>query len=253
MMEIFLILSVLLGVFIVFYRQAIDQFNILQIESNQLGELPKLLNERTPLVLRDIGLPKLLTPETLQNNARLQQFPLTSTMTLGGYLKDPKRQLTIGSKVATVLAKESGLAVWAEHTWFERCFSYSFLTYIHSMKTEAYVGEKGLQKATSVETLLYPTSGSLEVTLLTEQQGKCLPQVWRKRFPETFTIQDTPLVGEIKYITIKLRPGNMLCIPTHWYYSIRCKEPEKPCFWGKIMLENPISAVASMMEASFDK
>jgi hypothetical protein len=252
MIEIFVILAVLLGVFILFYRQAIDQYNILQIESSQLPDLPKLLNERTPLVIRDIGAPKLFTPETLQGNARLQQFPLAPQMTLGSYLKSPKAQVTFNKKAATLLAKESGLSVWAEHMWLEKCMSYPFLTYIHQLNTEAYMGERGLQKATSMATFLYPTSNALEVTLLTEQQGKCLPTSWRKRFPEKFTIQDTPLVGEIKYITIKVRPGNILCIPSHWYYSIRCKEPEKPCLWCKISLENPISSVASMMEGSLD-
>ncbi len=252
MIEILVILAVLLGVFIVFYRQAIDQYNILQIESTQLMDLPKLLNERTPLVIRDIGAPKLFTPETLQTNSRLQQFPLAPNVTLGNYLKKSSRNITFNKKAAALLAKECGLSVWAEHMWLEKCMSYPFLTYLHHLRTEAYMGEKGLQKATSVATFLYPTSNALEVTLLTEQQGKCLPSSWRKRFPETFTIQDTPLVGEIKYITIKVRPGNILCIPTHWYYSIRCKEVDKPCLWAKISLENPISMVASTMEGSLD-
>ena len=43
MIEILVILVVLLAVFIVFYRQAIEQYNILQIESTQITELPKLL------------------------------------------------------------------------------------------------------------------------------------------------------------------------------------------------------------------
>ena len=251
-MEIFLILAVLGGVLILFYRQAIDQYNILQIESNQIAELPKLLNERTPLVLHDIGQPKIMTVEALQQNARLQQFPLGNQLTLGSYLKKPQVSVNLNKKASSMLAKESGLAVWAEHTWFEKCFSYPFLSFVHSQNTEAYIGEKGLQKATSITTFLYPTTGSLEVTLLTEQQAKCFPPVWRKRFPETFTIQDTPLVGEIKYITIKVRPGNMLCIPTHWYYSVRCKEKDKACIWGKITIDNPISSVSSMMEGKLD-
>jgi hypothetical protein len=110
----------------------------------------------------------------------------------------------------------------------------------------------GLRKTTGICTLLYPTSGSYEITLLTEQQEKCLPPSWRGRFPETFTLQDTPLVGEIKYITIKLRPGNLLCIPTHWFYSVRAVEKDKPAMWAKLTLDNPISLVASKMEGSLD-
>jgi hypothetical protein len=249
-----LFLSVLfITVLIVFYRQAIEQYNILQIEGSQLSEFPKLLSEHTPLIVHDVGLPKLLTPETLKTNQRLLQFPLGNQLTIDQYIKNPVQSIHFTKKASILLAKESGLAVWAEHTWFPRFFTYPILQHIHSLKTEAYVGEVGLQKATASTTVLYPTSGALEVTLLTEQQEKYLPVSWRGRFPEVFTLQDTPLAGEIKYITIKLRPGNVLAIPTHWIYSLRVVEKDKPAFWGKLSLENPISAISSMMEAGLEK
>ena len=251
-LEIIFIVAVLCAVFILFYRQAIEQYNILQIESNQLGELPKLLSERTPLVLHDIGQPKLFTPETLKANNRLQQFPIGAKQTLGQYLQNPTPQVSLTKKASLLLAKESGLATWGEHTWFPKLFQYPFLQHIHTLTTEALIGEQGLRKTTGIVTILYPTSGALEVTLMTEHQEKCLPPAWRGRFPEIFTIQDTPLAGELKYITIKLRPGNMLCVPTHWYTSVRAVEKEKPACWAKYTLDNPISWVASTMEGSFD-
>ena len=252
MIEIFFILAILLGLLVLFYRQAIEQYNILQIESSQLSDLPKLLSERTPLVLRDIGQPKLLTPEMLKGNARLQQYPLSAKLTLGGYLQKPVVSVPLTKKATSLLAKESGVSVWAEHTWFPQFFSYPILQHLHSFTTDACIGEIGLRKTTGIVTVLYPTSGTYEVTLLTEQQEKFLPSTWRGRFPEVFTIQDTPLVGQIKYITIKLRPGNMLCIPTHWYYSIRVTEKTKPALWVKMTVDNPVSYVASSMESTLD-
>ena len=151
-----------------------------------------------------------------------------------------------------MLAKESGLGVWGEHTWFPKLMQYPFLQHIHTFTTEALVGDQGLRKTTGIATILYPTSGSFEVTLMTEQQEKCLPPVWRGRFPELFTIQDSPLVGEMKYITIKLRPGNMLCIPTHWYYTVRSSEKDKAALWAKYTLDNPVSWIASAMDTSLD-
>jgi hypothetical protein len=251
-LEIVFIVAVLCAVFILFYRQAIEQYNILQIESNQMDELPKLLSERTPLVLHDIGQPKLFTPETLKGNGRLQQFPIGGKQTLGQYLQQPSTQISLTKKASVLLAKESGLATWGEHTWFPKLFQYPFLQHIHTFSTEAYLGEQGLRKTTGIVTILYPTSGSLEVTLMTEHQEKCLPPVWRNRFPEMFTLQDTPLAGELKYITIKLRPGNMLCVPTHWYTSVRVVEKDKPACWTKYTLDNPISWVASTMENALD-
>lgn len=250
-LEILFISLVFFAVLIVFYRQAIEQYNILQIDSAQMPEIPKLLNERTPLVIRDIGQPKLFTPETLKSNARLQSFPIGNQQTLGTYIQNPSLKVTLTKKASSLLAKESGLATWAEHTWYPRLFSYPFLQHIHSLSAEAHLGEQGLRKTTGIVTLLYPSSGALEVTLLTEQQEKYLPQGWRGRHPEVFTIQDTPLAGEIKYITIKLRPGHMLCIPTHWFYSVR-GEKGKPLLWSRLILNNPVSSLASSMETTLD-
>ena len=248
--EIGIIAIVLLAVFVLFYRQAIEQYNILQIEASQLDELPKLLSERTPLVLHDIGQPKLFTPDALKSNGRLQQFPVGNKLTLGQYIQNPTPSVQIPKKASLLLAKESGLSVWGEHTWFPKFFSYPFLQHIHTFTTEARLGDQGLQKTTAAHTVLYPTAGTFEVTLLTEQQEKCLPPAWRGRFPELFTLQDTPLVGEIKFITIKLRPGNMLTIPSHWFYSLRSTDTKQPSLWCVFTIDNPISYVASSMESA---
>lgn len=251
-LESTVVLVVLFAVLVLFYRQAIEQYNILQIEGSQLVELPKLLAERTPLVIREIGQPKLFTPDSLKASGRLQQFPIGNQQTLGQYMEKPTLHTVLTNKASLMLAKESGLSVWGEHTWFPKLFSYELLQHIHFFSSEAHIGEQGLQKTAANVTLLYPTSGALEVTLLTEHQEKCLPKMWRGRFPETFTLQDTPLVGEIKYITIKLRPGHMLCIPTHWFYSIRVADKEKPALWAKFLLDNPVSYIASSMETTLD-
>jgi hypothetical protein len=252
MIEIFVVAVVALAIFIVFYRQAIEQYNILQIESTQVSELPKLLSERTPVVVRSIGPPKLFLPETLQSNPRLLSFPIEPNYNLGMYLKSPKPVVKLSTKSATVLANETGLQVWAEHHWFSKLLTSSWWEYIHSLSSEACIGEKGLRKTTAITTILYPTSGDLEVTLLTEHQEQFLPRGWRGRFPDRFTQQDTPLVGEIKYITVKVRPGTILCIPTHWFVSVKAAESSegKPLLWGYIQLHNPISKVASRMESS---
>lgn len=248
--ELGIIVIVLVSVFVLFYRQAIEQYNILQIEASQLGELPKLLSERTPLVLHDIGQPKLFTQDALKSNARLQQFPVSNKLTLGQYIQNPTPSVQIPKKASLLLAKESGLSVWGEHTWFPKLFSYPLLEHIHTFSAEARLGDQGLQKTTAVHTILYPTAGAFEITLLTEQQETCLPTAWRGRFPELFTVQDTPLVGEIKFITIKLRPGNMLCIPSHWFYSVRSTDVKQASFWSVFLIENPISYIASSMESA---
>lgn len=255
MIEIFFILALLIGVFILFYRQAIEQYNILQIEGTQLSDLPKLISERAPVVVRGIGEPKLYTPATLNGNPRLLTYPVSAKLTLGNYLKKSSNSAVKMTTVsATQLARDTGLHVWGEHTWFPKFFSSSIWESIHSFQAEAHIGEAGLRKTTAIYTMIYPTSSALEVTLLTEHQQQFLPKVWRGRFPEKLTIQDTPLVGEVKYITVKLRPGTVLVMPTHWFLSIRASQEDKkkPVLWSWMEVHNPISYLASRMEKSVE-
>lgn len=252
MIEILLICILFFGIFVLFYRQAIEEYNILQIEGSQVADLPKLLSEQSPVVVREIGAPKLFTPETLKGNSRLLTFPVMPSLSLGDYLVMENRpdSVKINYKAAAQLASEAGIQVWAEHTWFPKAFSYQFLQNFHSLTTYAYIGSVGLRKTTAIHTVLYPTSVPLEVTLLTEQQTKFLPKVWRGRFPDQITIHDTPLVGEIKYISVKVRPGNMLWIPTHWYYSVKSQDLSQPCLWASLEIHHPISRLATTMEES---
>lgn len=254
MIELLLICIVVFGIFVIFYRQAIEEYNILQIEGSQVADLPKLLSEQSPVVLRDIGIPKLLTPETLRGNSRLLTFPVLPSLNLGDYLamENPPDSVKIKHKAALQLASEAGIQVWAEHTWFPKAFSYPLLQNIHSLATYAYIGSVGLRKTTAIHTVIYPTSVPLEITLLTEQQTKFLPKAWRGLYPDQITIHDTPLVGEIKYISVKVRPGNMLWIPTHWYYSVKSQDLKQPCLWASLEIHNPISRLATMMEESLD-
>jgi hypothetical protein len=251
MIEIFVILAVVFALFILFYRQAVEQYDILQIEAAQLSELPKLVSERLPVVIRSIGTPKLFTPDSLQQNKRLLTYPLGNQLTVQSYLAKPVSTVKLPKKAATVLANESGLRVWAEHTWFPKFMSIPLWEHIHSLSVEALIGEEGLRKTTAVSTLIYPTSAALDITVLTEHQEQFLPRTWKGRFPETFTLQDSPLVGEIKYITIKVRPGTLLCLPTHWICSIRASESDKdkPLLYGWIELHNPISWLANRLAA----
>lgn len=247
-LEILLVLGVLFVLGILFYRQAIEEYSWSQIEMDQVSELPKLLGERKPVVVRSIGEPKLYTPDVLKGNGRLQAFPLISGVSLGSFLEfGDKATLDhpLSAPVQKALASESGLQVWAEHSWFSKLLPVSWLELLYSFQVHAHIGKEGLAKTTARTTVIYPTSGKLEVTLLNESKGKLFPKAWKGRHPETFTIQDTPLVGEIKYITIVVRPGSMLCLPPHWYFSV--SSPSN-AFWATFELHDPFSRLASELQ-----
>jgi hypothetical protein len=66
------------------------------------------------------------------------------------------------------------------------------------------------------------------------------------RYPESLTINDTPLVAEVQFIDVVLRPGTMLAIPAHCIYSMK---PKEAGFSGAVILEidTPISNLANLL------
>lgn len=265
MYEILFIFVLTFALFVIFYKQAIEDYNILQIEYDQISTLPQLISERLPIVLRNIGLPKLFTPEMLSGATnRLLSFPIGGGAFLGNYINGNNAnddngngdngtdKLYLSKASSALLAKECGLDVWFNHKWFSLVFSNPLWCNLYTTRTEAHLGESGLRQTRAFSTLLFPASSTLDITLLTESQIKYLPLNWKDKYPDLFTIQDTPLVGEIKFITIKLRPGNVLVIPTHWLFSVRQSENKTdkkiPVMWSLSEVHHPISWLASAMD-----
>lgn len=243
MLEYFLILGILFIVLVIFYKQANDEFTILQLEGNQLHTLSSLVTEKNPIVIRQTQMPTFFTPDAIRQNARILTFPIATGKTLRDALTDSS--LTVASESQRQLAQEVGLHVWAEHTWMPWLTSWSFL---HRLTAEAKSGEQGLQKTTAVATVLLPTAQPLTVCIITGSQEKYFPPNWCGGFPELFTLQDTPLVGQIKFMEVKVKPGNALCLPPHWFYSVRKTEEKSPCFWVSLELHHPLSMLSKQFE-----
>jgi hypothetical protein len=89
MIEIIVFLALLFLVFVFFYKQSSSEFNILQIEASNLSTLSELLEESSPIVIRGLGPPTLLTPETLRTNSRIQTFPVSDDISLSKWLEAP--------------------------------------------------------------------------------------------------------------------------------------------------------------------
>jgi|LauGreDrversion4_2_1035121.scaffolds.fasta_scaffold397566_1 hypothetical protein len=245
MIEWFLIIGIIFIILIVFYKQANEEFTILQLEGNQLATLTTVLSEKNPIVIKQVQIPPFFTPDAIQQNKRIQSFPLAQQKTLIDALTSTTIQTTPES--SAILARESGLQVWAEHTWFPYLTNWWFL---HTMKTSANCGEHGLTKTTAPSTVILPTSNTLDVYIMTGSQEKYFPKLWAGKFPETFTVLDTPLVGQVKYMVIKVKAGNALCLPAHWFYSIRSSDSVKPILWCLLECHHPLSTIAASLEST---
>jgi hypothetical protein len=68
------------------------------------------------------------------------------------------------------------------------------------------------------------------------------------RYPESLTVNDTPLVGEIQFIDIVVRPGTMIAIPAHCIYSMKLKGSHAEFSTGLVIeIDTPISNLATAL------
>ncbi len=244
MIEWLFFLALVFIVLVIFYKQANEEFTILQCDGTQLTNLANLFTEKYPIVVKQIQIPSFFSPEAIQQNPRIQTFPMKEPgKTLLDALSDST--LTIPDESTALLAQHIGLQVWSEHNWLPYITSWS---YLFSIETSAHCGERTLRKTTAYTTIVMPTSQPIEIAILTGSQEKYFPTTWRTRFPETFTMLDTPLVGNIKFIIIKVKPGTALCIPPHWLYSVRGTDPKKSLLWATMEVHHPLSKMGAKLE-----
>jgi hypothetical protein len=80
-----------------------------------------------------------------------------------------------------------------------------------------------VQKTTAASTLLQATDGA-PLTLWLAHEGavpaKVIPALLQKD-PWSLTADAVPWISEVKFVEIRLRPGNAIAIPTHWYWAAK--------------------------------
>lgn len=249
MLEIAFLIAIFFLVLVFFYKQKAEGFHILQIESNKLDSFHELLSEKFPIVVRGLGEPKFLTPEILKATPRLHGIQLAPNLFLGDVLKGSKTlpsNLSLPEDLQKGLASEVGLHVWAEHSWLPH-YSGENPSWFLSLDTRVNIGSIGLTKTSAYSTLLYPTSGTFTCSLMLDSAEKFLPARWMGRFLGDLTVSDTPLLKEIQFIDIILRPGHMLHIPAHWIYCCKATEGSALPLVGILEVHHPISKLASAL------
>jgi len=246
MLEIFFILLIIFFVLIFFYKQTVPEFSVLQIESDKLDTLPEILSESHPIVIRGLGSPKVLTLDVLKGNQRIQTLPIATPFVLNQYLADPngKTLQTLPPEIRRQAAGELGVQVWAEHTWFGRIKEDIPYGFTMSLDTEVYMSSMGMRKTTAAFTLIYPTNGTFTASILMESATKFLPQ-WEGQFVAELKSADYPLLNEVQFMDVILRPGHMFILPPHWIVSL--KSTDAPPVFAWIEVHHPISKLAAAL------
>ena len=244
MIEIIIILTVLFFIAVLFYKQANEQFEILQIEASRLSELPTMYADRSPIVISNFQPPVLGTEQELRKRPNILQMAVSREFSLKSLLENPALQtFRFNPETAKFLAKESGLQIWFEHHLYKDLLPSSYTTWLYSSRTSLWPHHRGLFKTTAFQTVIMPTQGTARVSLMLGSAIPYLPNKWYNRTFHSLTPQDTPLLNQIKFIEIKLRRGNLLLLPAHLIVDITSEG--SPAAWSFIgEIHHPISRIA---------
>ena len=200
MLEFLLIFSVLFLILTFFYKQAICEFRIYQIEWSQTDELNNLLSEKVPLVIRSIPTTNVWSFQDILNRPCFDNIPIFKEMGLKEWIIQSELNVNCPWKYiqAEKIASISGISVWANQ-WIHPKFINPFLSFWIIPKYYCWAGNFGLHKTFSTWTILFPIDTEIIVTIMSENMESFLPTNWINTFPSQLTNKDTPFINDIKF------------------------------------------------------
>jgi hypothetical protein len=220
MLEVILIIGILFIILIFFYKQAICEFRINQIEWTQKDNVSSLLNEKVPLVIRSIPSATFWTHEDVLNRPCFKDIPIFQETTLTDWISGstPDSLCPWKYSQAETIANASGINIWAKK-WINSLIINPLLKFWMFPKYHCWAGNVGLRKTFATWTCLFPVDGEIILTIMPENNESSLPANWLGTFPANLTIKDTPFVADLKFIDVILRPGKCIFMPAHWFVS----------------------------------
>jgi hypothetical protein len=220
MLEVILIAGILFLILTFFYKQAVCEFRINQIEWSQRDNLSSLLAEKVPAVLRSIPSATFWTHEDVLARDCFKDIPIFQETTLTDWVSTstPDSLCPWKHTQAETIANVSGINIWA-NKWINPSIINPLLKFWMFPKYHCWAGNIGLIKTFATWTCIFPVDGEIILTIMPETVQSSLPANWLNCFPANLTTKDTPFVADLKFIDIILRPGNCVFMPAHWFVS----------------------------------
>lgn len=246
MLEIILIICILFLILTFFYKQAVCEFRINQIEWSQQAHLPSLLHEKVPLVVRSIPSATFWTHSDVLARPCFKDIPIFHETTLSDWVSTstPNSICPWKYSQAEIIANVSGINIWANR-WINSTIINPLLKFWLFPKYHCWAGNVGLRKTFATWTCFFPVDGEIIFTIMPENVESSLPSNWLSCFPANLTVKDTPFVADLKFIDVVLRPGNCIIMPSHWFVSwIAPPSADKAPMVCSISYHSPISLLA---------
>lgn len=220
MLEVILIIGILFLILTFFYKQAICEFRINQIEWSQKDTVGGLLSEKVPLVIRSLPSATFWTRTDVLERPCFKDIPIFQETTLTEWTRDA----TIDSLCpwkhpqAETIAATSGINIWAKK-WINPIIINPLLKVWMFPRYYCWAGNVGLRRTFATWTCFFPVDGEIILSIMPENNESSLPANWQGIFPANLTAKDTPFVGDLKFMDIIVRPGNCIFMPAHWFVS----------------------------------
>jgi hypothetical protein len=252
-LELLFLALLVFGICILAYRGAVHEFQILQKEYSPDVEWSELLGEQLPIVIRN--LPRSWLGAWTQQKTEHKTWLLTVRDSAGKkfrttwnhWLRTPNRPTPLNTDEICDVSKLKGNL----QNWYTDGFRrWSWLPMAHPQPTILSNEVQGVEKTSAEYTAIVSTDGRpLEVWLAHEGAipASVSDELLTKN-PWIQTTQDIPWIGEVNYIEIKLRPGNALVIPRHWYYAVRQEEGAGDSWFWKADFHTPVSRIVSSLQ-----
>lgn len=246
MLEVILIIGILFLILTFFYKQAVCEFRINQIEWSQRDNLSSLLAEKVPVVIRSIPSATFWTHEDVLARDCFKDIPIFQETTLTDWVSTstPDSLCPWKYSQAETIANASGISIWA-NKWINPNIINPFLKFWIFPKYHCWAGNIGLRKTFATWTCIFPVDGEIILTIMPETIQPSLPANWIGCFPANLTIKDTPFVSDLKFIDVILRPGKCIFMPAHWFVSWTTTEKaDRTPMICTISYHTPISLLA---------
>jgi hypothetical protein len=230
-----------------FYKQAVYEFRINQIDWGQREGLVGLLTEKVPAVVRDVPRVAFWTHEDVMMREAYSFVRVFEDVPISDWLVRTKREEECPWDVdhGRALADVAGIEVWAERELHPLVQSNPLLAAWYRPEASCWSGGVGLWKARAPWTCLFVTEGAIQVSVMPGKFEKSLPTNWRGMHLGKITAHDTPFAADLKFLDIVLRPGHCLFLPSHWYASWSALEGSELCpMVCKIEYHTPVSWMA---------
>lgn len=244
MIYFLIICGILFFVYVFFYKQSINDYTILQLDSTQMNDkLQENLLEKAPIIVRNVDIPHCIQKQSLLNIKRFQNIYVGSCNLVDYLEKKTDCQLQVNGELEKFLANETGFHSYVTQNWYPKLYTHPLSEYISSIESRISFGSQQCMKTSAIWTLIMPVESRYTVSLVNPNYAEGMPINYK-------TVQDLESLEtskKLQFIDVILKPRTMLLLPPHWYYLMKAEE--HGAYYINIEYNEPVSKLNKYLES----